>query len=337
MKHIGLRAVGLFVLSAVSLVFACGGNAENTGSDSNTHWLEECDSDGDCDGLSCLCGVCTQTCAAQADCSPFGKQAACDVPSSCASPTSAAACVTEALGRGGSSSGGGSSGSAGTAPGPDCLAMDAQSAAPGCTGVIGFAFNGDICAPIACRCEGVDCVEMFDSFDACDRAYSACYARVGVTRSCSSHGDCRIQPRTCCSACNTPERWTLIATNHSSETPRDAQVCLGDPSEECGLCDPLDEAELGLYPACVEGQCTILDVVEEATCQTSDQCQLVSKDCCECPGDARSGLVAVSKSATSLPFCADQTCAPCTYEPDQQVGVSCNLDRGKCEMFVTTL
>jgi hypothetical protein len=84
----------------------------------------------------------------------------------------------------------------------------------------------------------------------------------------------------------------------------------------------------------VEERCQLVDVTEQADCQSDDDCQLVSKDCCECPEDPRSGFVAMSKNAAP-PFCGDDGCLPCTYEPDMQLGVTCNIELGKCEMVRT--
>jgi hypothetical protein len=81
----------------------------------------------------------------------------------------------------------------------------------------------------------------------------------------------------------------------------------------------------------VDERCELVDVTEQADCQRDDDCQLVSKDCCECPQDARSGFVAMSKN-TAPSFCNDDGCLPCTHEPDLTLGVTCNTALGKCEM-----
>lgn len=48
------------------------------GTDSNTHWLDQCDADAECGtGLECLCGVCSRPCAADSGCSELAPDAVC--------------------------------------------------------------------------------------------------------------------------------------------------------------------------------------------------------------------------------------------------------------------
>ncbi|HEX7671142.1 MAG TPA: hypothetical protein VF395_16220, partial [Polyangiaceae bacterium] len=48
------------------------------GTDSNTHWLEQCQADKDCgSSLVCRCGACTKPCAEPTDCTPLGVHASC--------------------------------------------------------------------------------------------------------------------------------------------------------------------------------------------------------------------------------------------------------------------
>jgi hypothetical protein len=50
--------------------------------DSGSHWLRPCSSDEECggDGLSCLCGLCTQDCNATSACDAYGEAVACVAP-----------------------------------------------------------------------------------------------------------------------------------------------------------------------------------------------------------------------------------------------------------------
>jgi len=62
----------------------------------NTNWMVHCSSDADCDGgISCLCSVCTKTCATTADCA--GSNGICAEPLStlvaCQEPDSAPLCL----------------------------------------------------------------------------------------------------------------------------------------------------------------------------------------------------------------------------------------------------
>src|SRR5262249_39030556 len=49
----------------------------DAGTDSNTHWFADCDSDVDCGGLTCRCGTCTMACSANNDCAALGATATC--------------------------------------------------------------------------------------------------------------------------------------------------------------------------------------------------------------------------------------------------------------------
>jgi len=71
---------GLALLAALGCAVAaasgCGGDSKPT-LGSETHFLSLCEDDG-CDaGSQCLCGVCTQVCSADAECSSFGAIATC--------------------------------------------------------------------------------------------------------------------------------------------------------------------------------------------------------------------------------------------------------------------
>ena len=47
------------------------------GADSQTNWLKSCQIDAECNGLSCVCGVCTQTCSSDAACGETTRGASC--------------------------------------------------------------------------------------------------------------------------------------------------------------------------------------------------------------------------------------------------------------------
>jgi hypothetical protein len=48
-----------------------------SGTDSNTHWLDQCRTDKDCGSLVCRCGACTKPCVAPADCTSLGGDTSC--------------------------------------------------------------------------------------------------------------------------------------------------------------------------------------------------------------------------------------------------------------------
>lgn len=214
--------------------------------------------------------------------------------------------------------------------------MDAHTGALDCATVVGYAFDGKICAPVLCSCEGSECDSLYETADECDSAYQACYAKRGVRRSCTTHADCRQQYRSCCPECYFSDANLLIATSYDSPEPKAAGMCVGDPEQVCGKCLP--QGSPTLYSICLEGQCRMVDVSAQADCETSADCKLVSKSCCECPQDVRTDLVSVNVDTTTLPFCsASDDCVLCEEESGRQVGSTCNTDVGKCGMFVTTL
>ncbi len=75
MRVLGAALRGGFSLALGLLVAAC---APTSGprTDSQTNWYRPCDSDGQCGGLSCLCGACTRVCDAAASCASL-EGAAC--------------------------------------------------------------------------------------------------------------------------------------------------------------------------------------------------------------------------------------------------------------------
>jgi hypothetical protein len=319
MKLFKFSVWGLVLWGAAVFVASCGGSSASNGTDSNTHWLKDCVLDSQCGSLSCICGVCSSGCESDAACAAFGSEAACEVPTGCGAGTTA--CVRRTGGGDGGSGGGGQSSA--------CAAMDAHTGSLACATIVGYAYDGRICGAVACSCEGSECDQMFDSMAACDAAYADCYSAQGVLQVCSGHADCHVLSRTCCDSCGMPEPDTLIATYARLTSLRNAGACIGDPNGSCPACP--SSPNPWVSARCVDERCELVDVTEQADCQRDDDCQLVSKDCCECPQDARSGFVAMSKN-TAPSFCNDDGCLPCTHEPDLTLGVTCNTALGKCEM-----
>ncbi len=72
-RHLG-RAV-FAALVAAWLPVGCFGS---TGTDSNTHWLDRCVTDADCGAsLSCLCGICSESCTTSSACEWLSPDARC--------------------------------------------------------------------------------------------------------------------------------------------------------------------------------------------------------------------------------------------------------------------
>lgn len=307
-------------LLASSLVAAAScGQTETAGGDSNTHWLESCDSEDDCGGLRCLCGVCTEPCAGDGDCQRFGSRAACGEVEGCDSPPSSICAEVE--------------GAAGSGPGPvsndPCRPFDAATGASNCGAVVGYTWNGQMCEAVYCSCQGSECDRLFESADACDRAHRDCYAESGVTRQCVTHADCALQFRTCCWPCGVPGNDSYIATRLDSPDLNDAGICLGTPNGGCPDCVSLQNP--AIYPACIDGECSVLDLTEQAECASDQDCRVSTKDCCACGGDfSSSGAIAVNQSFTSPDYCDGPTCDPCVPSTEG-VTATCNLTLGWCE------
>jgi hypothetical protein len=327
---------------ALLLTPSCGGSSTSDGTDSNTHWLEDCETDRDCGSLSCICGECSKPCEVGADCQAFGASAVCGVATGCGK-LATSACVREggSSGSGGSDAAGGSGSSEGgtsqTLPDPECPAMDAHTGTLACGTVVGYAFDGKICAPVLCSCEGSECDSLYETADECDSAYKVCYAKYGVQRACTSNADCATRYRTCCSPCSAESVDAFVGTTRSSPFLEDIGMCVGDPDpdRECGKCTPLPNP--AIYGVCLEGECRPIDMSDQAQCQTSADCKLVSGECCDDDCSAGWPGMSLNVKTTTLPYCPPNDCLLCTYEQGQQYGSICNTEVGKCEMFITTL
>jgi hypothetical protein len=336
--------LGVSLWGSFSLMMSCGGKSHVDGTDSHTHWLKECERDAECAGLSCICGVCTKACDEGDDCNSFRADAACEVPAGCDARGPTACVLPRPSGGGGvsgggsansggsSTSGGGSSGSGGTPAAVDCAAMDAASSGTLCLRTLGYSWNGSVCSPVVCGCVGSQCDELFTTADECDRAYRSCYAERGIGRACTTHGDCVVQTRLCCEPCSAAAdpQDVLIATTSDSPTLRNAGICLGDPEGGCDDC--VGAIHRGAYASCVEGECRLLDVTDQAKCETVEDCRFVTKDCCPCGGDfTGAGLLAVDASFTLPEYCpADQACPECEGDMPSGALLACDDGVGTC-------
>ena len=67
--HIHLGNLGSIVglLAACVLAAACAAS-ERPLDNGQSHWLQSCETDADCNGLSCLCGLCTTACREDSEC-----------------------------------------------------------------------------------------------------------------------------------------------------------------------------------------------------------------------------------------------------------------------------
>ena len=209
--------------------------------------------------------------------------------------------------------------------------MDARPNLDTCTDVVGYAFDGKLCGPIVCGCLGDDCGQLFGSIEACDREYGVCYAKAGIDQSCKSHLDCQLRSRLCCPGCGAPGADELLATNRGSPDLAKLGACEGDGSA-CGhMCAALPSPSLA--SACVDGQCTTLDLSAYASCALDSDCHVASKDCCDCGADYGLGeTIAVNRSFVRPSYCsADQACDACASDPSADDIAFCQ--RGTCVLI----
>jgi hypothetical protein len=85
-KSTPLRIALMLALGA-GIAVSCA-NTSSEGTDSSTHWLDQCRTDVDCGGLSCECGLCTKPCHTPSDCKVFSASASCAAVSGCSSGAS---------------------------------------------------------------------------------------------------------------------------------------------------------------------------------------------------------------------------------------------------------
>ena len=207
--------------------------------------------------------------------------------------------------------------------------MDARDGPERCTNVIGYAWSGKVCGPVVCSCVGADCGELFASMAMCDRAYDACYDQAGVHRACTRHVDCGLEPRSCCPSCIAPDADQLFAQRRDSPSLEQAGACLGDAAGGCGTCTAGHNP--AIYSACVEGQCTVLDVSAHAACSVDTDCFIRSKDCCACGSTGGlDNVIGVNASFSQPDYCApDQACDDCAGQALSSPG-ACDAETKTC-------
>lgn len=92
------RSTAGLVAVAVAMALGCGGQTRTT-TGSESHFLDTCLETGCGPGLSCICGTCTQTCAAASDCAALAEGSTCvevaDLPNTSSCSTSRATSVCD--------------------------------------------------------------------------------------------------------------------------------------------------------------------------------------------------------------------------------------------------
>jgi hypothetical protein len=69
-------------IAALACTLGCGNGSNSTAGSAQgqSHWLERCEGETDCGGLSCICGVCIAACSASGGCAVEGRTTACQSP-----------------------------------------------------------------------------------------------------------------------------------------------------------------------------------------------------------------------------------------------------------------
>ena len=95
MKHEAraLRALTLAFLSSTVALLQCGSTSSTSGTE--THWLQSCESDAECGGFQCVCGLCTLPCTDTADCNEAPETSVCGSTSAALDPE---ACASDVVG-----------------------------------------------------------------------------------------------------------------------------------------------------------------------------------------------------------------------------------------------
>ena len=87
-------AASSLLLALCLSIFACGKAVPNTGTDSATHWLSRCSTDGECGALDCICGTCTTACTDPSSC-PKAAIASCRPTAEASCGSSQSVCIAE--------------------------------------------------------------------------------------------------------------------------------------------------------------------------------------------------------------------------------------------------
>ncbi len=275
------------VLAGLAMAPSCGGSSTNTHG-GETHWLGLCSASSPCDDrFDCLCGVCTQECESNADCSSLGATAVCargaatDLGDSCGNDATRRICVRESQVGGSTSSGGtggtsGSTGGAGQAGGGsggdagECAAQDASGVKTGDCEERAFVYwNGEACATKWGCCEGAGCAELSSTLEECAKDHASCFdnqvcsderreAReiLNESKSCTDASDCRsyvvgcgVTEDGCTGAVYSNGE---LAVSEVERLTARLNTCMAafEDSGSCGVCE-----RLAAPPACVDGRC----------------------------------------------------------------------------------
>ena len=84
-----------FIVLCSIAALGCAKTQMEAGTDGATHFLRECDRDADCGELSCVCGVCSEPCTGDGQCTALNDDAQCASPSDMSCEVAELACAIE--------------------------------------------------------------------------------------------------------------------------------------------------------------------------------------------------------------------------------------------------
>ncbi len=331
---LGLSVAGLIASLSLS---ACADS--HGGTDSSTHWLRACEADTDCAGLECLCGVCSQACAGEAECQAVDGAAVCrrgrdgecstaaELPRLCVAECGGdddcpagrgLACVSGRCrpGSDGPQDGGPQGpGSTVAEPGGDaCTPMDAVSNCDDCA-VDGYAWDGELCN-IRVECMGSDCDSLYGSFAECQRAHAAC---LGIDACDPMH-----HPAYVCDSAYGGDMGHVW--NGATCEPVRCGACEGPGCSRAVVADPFSTC-LEAFSTCAEGPQGV-----SIECATPADCVLDAKDCCPPCAFTLDSMVAVATESLDnhrLRACREPTgCDPCAPPANEALYADC--ESGRC-------
>ena len=85
MKKTTTLRLALMLTLGAGIAVSCANTSSDAGTDSSTHWLDQCSTDGDCGGLTCECGICTKPCVTPSNCDKLSPSASCAAVPGCSS------------------------------------------------------------------------------------------------------------------------------------------------------------------------------------------------------------------------------------------------------------
>lgn len=280
----------------------------SVGTDSSTHWLEQCKTDDDCGELSCECGVCTKECTTPSDCSRLSASAECQAVPGCGS--NGQVCLKQPLDGGDDIALGVCP--AGTVEGSSCVGS-------------GLTHCSTVCAGGTATSDLLACIS--GSWGKSPFGSSPCDSgTVDVSTSCEKNSDCYAANSTCCGTCGEPGLSDRRAIAVSSRSAYEGVVCSGS-----GACPPCVPPSGTIVAVCRNAQCVLEDVKAQTSCTKDEDCQVVPRDCCACGIVAASALTVTSSGFSACPPAV--TCPECfgiSLPPEYKA--TCNVARGYCEL-----